>query len=320
MEIKRKHFVSAAVFAALIVVLTAFFSWLFYPRNNFASGSTDAISGNTLLGEPKGTIDVLFVGDSQAFESISPLGLWQNKGITSFISGTGGQPVCEMPDFVKAAFKNQSLSLVVLEADTVFTPCSVSKYAYTRLKEFVPLLQYHDRWKLIGTPAFTIRENFTNTDEWKGYHFDDEIKPFSGDLSNTMSDSPDGFEEYGKAAELSVKDIAGLCRKNGADFLIISVPNLAWSNARHNSIQTLADGIGVPYYDMNLSEAAQSIAWTGEDAQDYGEHVNCYGAVKVTEFLGRYLYENYVLPDRRNDAACAPWADSAKMYADSLKG
>lgn len=36
-------------------------------------------------------------------------------------------------------------------------------------------------------------------------------------------------------------------------------------------------------------------------------HFDIYGAEKVTDVVGRYLQENYRLPDRREDAAYAQW-------------
>ena len=40
-----------------------------------------------------------------------------------------------------------------------------------------------------------------------------------------------------------------------------------------------------------------------EDTQDKGDHLNVYGAEKVTSYLGNYLEENYELEDHRNDPA-----------------
>ena len=43
------------------------------------------------------------------------------------------------------------------------------------------------------------------------------------------------------------------------------------------------------------------------DYYDNRAHTNALGAEKVTAYFGRWLRENYDLPDRRNDAAYASW-------------
>ncbi len=45
------------------------------------------------------------------------------------------------------------------------------------------------------------------------------------------------------------------------------------------------------------------------------EHLNDFGARKVTSHLGQYLKENYALPDRRTDTQPNAW-DMASMYRE----
>lgn len=309
---KKKQIRGALFFALLIVFLTVVFSVLLYPRNNRTEEATDAISGNKLLGEKPGTIDVLFVGDSQAYASVSPMELWMQNGITSFVSGNGGQPVCEMPDLVREALKTQGIKIVVFEADTVFIDCSVSKYAYTKLKNIVPLLQYHDRWKTIGTDKFTLKRDFSETDPLKGYRFSPKTEPFYTAHPEYMGDRT-AFEPIGRAAELSVRDIEKLCDEYGAKLVLLSVPNLSWTWGRHNSVSALAEELHAEFVDLNLPSDMEEIDWVNE-ALDYGVHMNHTGAVKTSVYLGNYLAGRYALPDHREDPAYENWRNDCKVY------
>ena len=57
--------------------------------------------------------------------------------------------------------------------------------------------------------------------------------------------------------------------------------------------------------------------WT-EDTQDKGDHLNVYGAEKVTSYLGNYLEENYELEDHRNDPTYEAWNQLAEQYKQNL--
>lgn len=52
-------------------------------------GRDKSITG--ILTEKKDTIDVVVLGGSESYTSISPMKLWQDTGITSFICGQGGK-------------------------------------------------------------------------------------------------------------------------------------------------------------------------------------------------------------------------------------
>ena len=65
-----------------------------------------------------------------------------------------------------------------------------------------------------------------------------------------------------------------------------------------------AQELGVPYLDGNMLELG--IDWD-RDSYDGGDHLNYYGAAKVTGWLGTYLQENASLTDCREDPDYTQW-------------
>lgn len=59
-------------------------------------------------------------------------------------------------------------------------------------------------------------------------------------------------------------------------------------------MQQYADEKGIAYLDLNEKVEELGLNWA-EDTQDKGDHLNVYGAEKVTSYLGNYLEDNYEL-------------------------
>ena len=47
------------------------------------------------------------------------------------------------------------------------------------------------------------------------------------------------------------------------------------------------------------------------------DHLNFYGAQKITNHIGKYIKEHYDIPDRRLDPAYAKWNDDYKLYVQN---
>ena len=82
-------------------------------------------------------------------------------------------------------------------------------------------------------------------------------------------------------------------------------------------MQQYADEKGIAYLDLNEKVEELGLNWTG-DTQDKGDHLNVYGAEKVTSYLGNYLEENYELEDHRNDPTYEAWNQLAEQYKQNL--
>ena len=116
-----------------------------------------------------------------------------------------------------------------------------------------------------------------------------------------------------------VKLMADFCRQNSAEFILVSTPSTKnWNCKKHNGIQKLADELNVKYIDLNTGDTKLDIDWN-KDTRDAGDHLNYYGAVKVTDFIGQYVKENYDMPDNRSNPEYVKWNESLERYLKKVK-
>ena len=72
MKITLKQITASVAFAMIFVVLLLISSYIFMPKNNLEEFGMEDATANGILGEKSDTIDVLVLGDSEAYSSITP--------------------------------------------------------------------------------------------------------------------------------------------------------------------------------------------------------------------------------------------------------
>ena len=271
----------------------------------------EEVRANGILGEQDNTIDVLILGDSEAYSSISPLQIWQEKGYTSYLCATSNQTLDYTYQLLQRAFQGQSPKVVILETDAIYQTIQPQTAVMTWLKQRFSIFRYHNRWKSLTWRDLTGQASYTWTDETKGYHFSRAINP---------STIEGHMEPTNRRAEIStlsrhyVEKIHQLCQSNGARFILLSTPSTVnWNRAKHNSVEELSRKLDCTYVDLNLETDRIPIDWN-RDTRDKGDHLNYFGAVKVTKYMASYLEDTGLLTDHRNDPAFSSWDQALKKY------
>jgi len=264
--------------------------------------------------EKKNTIDVLVVGDSESYTSISPLEMWGSHGFTSYVCGQSGQKIQETYYALKTALQSQSPKLVVLETNVLFrsqTNFSAIRESVVQTgKYYFSLFQFHDVWKplLLG--------NRYAVEDYAGFIIRDTVASYN---NGEYMKETNGKEVISNVVNDNMKEIIELCNENGAKLLLVSAPSpLNYNYRKHNAINEYAKENSLEYLDLNLKTKELDINWE-TDSMDKGDHLNLFGAYKVTKYLGNYLKVNYDLPDHRRDASYQEWENSAKNYETIIK-
>ena len=75
--------------------------------------SSDAIASYFQLGD--GEVDVLFVGSSHMYRSVSPMEIWERSGITSHVLGSPSQSMAGSYYLIEEAIRTKHPKVIILE-------------------------------------------------------------------------------------------------------------------------------------------------------------------------------------------------------------
>lgn len=294
---------------------------------------------NIFYKQEKRSVDVLFFGSSRVFWDINPGILYKNYGISSYNLSTSVTPFWHIYFTMKEALKTQIPKLVVIEAyTTVFeyeyqrklhilnfiSGLKISKLKLDAIKVSVPkkerdryfnlLYQYHDRYSILTKNDFI---NNSSLQYFKGFSYKYGIERKIEYDTNLVTNN---LDLYSKTEEYYRKTIE-LVKKYDIPILIIISPyipiasNVAIYKHKQlfNTAKIIADEYNLPFIDFNLCYDNYNLDFSN-DFSDWS-HLNYKGAIKFTKYLGKYLKENYDLPDRRGDPKYYSWEMNAK-YQD----
>ena len=266
--------------------------------------------------EPEGQIDVLNVGDSLADIAITPVEMYRDYGITSYVMGRDLQKCIETYYAIKLALRTQPVKVVLWETHNLskhqggFDPyiIGVSEYAKYRSQ----FIKYHYVWKR-WMEGKGIRNYF------KGYVVNEAVTPYEGDMPYMNTDDTEVFKIPDDQMYV-FKKIYKFCQKEGIKIVLYSVPSPhCYDMRQHNAYAKLAEEYGLDYLDGNIDFEKIGI----DAATDYfdkdGDHLNLFGTRKMTRYLGDYLRDNCDLTDHREDPAYQSWADQLAAYEKEVK-
>ena len=310
-----KKFSKMMCFVCVIVLLLSISSYLLDPVR---LGYEDKVAGRdsymvSLMAEPSDTVDVVILGDSESFTFISPMHLWKNSGIASYIGGQSGQRIMETYYGLKRILKSQSPKLLILETNTMFNcvgfMSEINCIAHEVGYYYFPVLKYHSMWKNMVEEVPDIPAHYN------GFEIRSDIDPYTGGEymhETEQTEEMSGFVDY------YMDGIMRLCDEHDIEILLVTAPSpLNHTYEKHNALVEYADENDLPYIDLNMMNDELGIDWQ-TDTLDKGDHLNMNGVLKTSAYLEQYLNENYELEDHRGEEDYREWDERADDFMKRL--
>ena len=294
-----------------------------------------------------GNNDVIFVGDCEVYENFSPITLWEQYGITSYIRGSAQQTIWQSYYLMEETFRYETPKVMVfnvlsMKYDTPESTGSASRReAYNRMTldgmrwsaskwnailasmteeekawesiftYLFPILRYHDRWSQLTEEDFLYWFKKDTVSD-NGYLMQTGVKP----ADDAHVEAPLVDYSFGENSWYYLDKMVELCKDHGTQLVLIKAPSLypVWWWEWDDQIEAYAQEKDLLYINMLEYQEEIGIDWN-TDTYDTGLHLNVSGAEKASAWFGRILADTCGVPDRRNEEAVSIlWAEKTKTY------
>lgn len=316
MNNKLKNVLKVVLFVTgLAIILLGISKW-FVPKNNLEAMGMHQPFANGILGEEKDTVDIVILGDSEAFTSINPMQLWNDYGFTTYACGTSSQILYDTENFLKKTLKNQNPKVVLLEVNTIFRNFSIKYLAGAMGRDIFPIFRYHNRWKMMTKNDFFGKVKYNWSDDLKGFNISKNKK--KPEIVDYMKYT-DELESISLLNKYFLEKIVNTCKENNIKLIFYSVPSPINCNyKKHNKMLEYAKEKNLEFIDFNLMIEELQLDWE-QDSRDKGDHLNYYGAIKLTNYMGNYLNNLNILENHHGDSKYSKWNDAYQKYLQVIK-
>ena len=317
-----KRTIKCIVFLGILFSILCLLSKVFIPKNNTLEAGIGKRKqpASGIFTEPENTIDVLVLGDSESYNSYIPLELWNQYGFTSYVCGTPAQRITNSYQYLKYAFDKQNPKIVILEANNLYTKNGVVRHIKEYIDKYIPVFEYHDRWKNLSKEDFYKSPKYTEIVNDKGYRYSNKVRKVKKSKRENFMKINETAKNISGDNKKHLKEIKAYCDKNNSKLILYSSPAPAnWNYDKHNGVEKLANSLGVEYIDLNLKVDELKINWKKDSQETRGEHLNYTGAIKVTNYIGNYLKNNHELPDHRQDENYKSWNEAYANFQKEIE-
>lgn len=278
--------------------------------------------------------DVLMVGDCEVYENFSPIKMWEDYGITSYIRGSAQQLIWQSYYLLEDALRYEKPKVVVFNVLSMKYD-EPQKEAYNRmtidgmrwskskinainasmcedenfLTYMFPLLRYHSRWSNLDMNDVNYMFKSKKISH-NGYYMRVDTKAAENvPTGKALNDYTFGENSY-KYLDKMVK----LCKDNDIKLVLVKAPSLYpyWYDEWDKQMEDYAKKNDVAYVNFLKCSKEAGLDFD-KDTYDGGLHLNLSGAEKLSTYFGKWLKDNYNLEDHRSGS------EYSKVYDEKIK-
>lgn len=269
--------------------------------------------------------DLIIIGNCESYENISPMVLWRDFGITSYIRGNANQLIPQSYHILRETLRYELPKAVILNVQAM-TVAEQSSEEYNRmvfdgmrwsrdkldgilasrlpdehLIEYVfPILRYKGRITELTADDFRYAFSERPIQSYNGYYLRADVRPYD----------PDSFPYERRREDYAFSEknmeylelMTELCEEKGVELILMKAPSAypLWAEPYEEQIESFAKEHGLMY--LNTLEHEEIGIDLDTDTYDGGLHLNVYGAEKISGWLGPILRDSLGLEDHRDDS------------------
>lgn len=293
-----KRVIKVAIFCIMFIVL-------FIKVSSILESKTSIKKYNDFYTETE-EYDVLFFGSSHMWNTILPMELYKEYGIYSYNMANATEAIPTSYWVIKNTIEYKKPKVIVLETfmsgwgkkvlegnenylHTYYDVLPFSKTKLDAIKDIVdegeraeylvPFSLYHSRWNELGEDDFSCEYSVE-----KGAQALWETTPFEYATIETSE-----LVEVNPVTKEYVQRVKQICDENDIELLLTEIPFCMDESEKkqNNGWKKFAEEIGVTFISCDDFEIDYE-----NDMRDRG-HFNYAGAKKATNYLGKYLIDNY---------------------------
>lgn len=311
---------------AIVLTIVITISGLWFATRLFMPKYMHGILEGAMIGEyydDPTDHNVVFIGDCELYENISPVYLWENFGIDSYIRGSAQQLIWqsyylaeetverEHPDVIvfnvlsmkyntpqNEAYNRMTLDGMKWSSSKVDSIKASMTEEESMIEYMFPLLRYHSRWSDLNADDFKYlfhRDKVT----FNGYYMRVDEKPAD---DNIPKGRPIIDYQFGDTAYQYLDKLTKLCKDNDIELILVKAPSLFpyWYPQWDKQIEDYAAANDLTYINFLDYQDSIGLDWD-KDTYDGGLHLNLSGAEKLSEYFGQILSNDFKVPDRRGE-------------------
>lgn len=264
----------------------------------------------------KDTVDYVVLGDSEAYTSVSPMYIYNNHGFTGYNFGQSAQYVQNSYFDLLDAMKRQTPRVLLIETNYFFREKASTDIISTRfdyvVKNYLNIVDNHNGWKSIASGKKTVTTDAEAVN--KGFRLSFVSKPYLGNPKKVTNPKDSIVSE---STLTYLNKIMDVCKENNIKVIFYSAPTpVNWTQEKHIEADKIAKSFNVEYIDFNNNNQVK-IDWQ-KDTYDAGDHINYFGAKKISDIIGQNLKDCGELVDRRNDLKYSQWVTDLETYKKSV--
>lgn len=333
-RILRRRILRFTVSAIVICLLLFLLQRLLMPK--YSVGTQDgAMIAEYYNDAPKHNL--VIIGDSEMYENISPLALWENYGINCYIRGSAQQLIWQSYYLLEDTLRYETPEAVIINI-TSMQYGEPQRESYNRMTlegmrwstskvkaifasmteeesfwDYVfPLLRYHSRWNDLTEDDFRLMFSEEEV-SLNGYMMQVGVKP----AENVPEGRPLADYTFSDVSYQYLDKITKLCKEHDIELILMKSPSLYpyWYEEWDAQIKTYAAEHEIRYLNcVNNDEIGLNFQ---TDTFDGGLHLNVAGAEIYSNFLGRWLQNEIGISDLRDDGELVQaWNSKAADYEE----